>query len=183
MGSPRERSAQRSIAREGGNEVPQVIRNGIESNTETATVMSYLQQQGRLSSAWAAPSAVTSGRVGHGSETGTGTIWASENSSELIQRQTEGARTSTVVWAEGWLSKVFSFHGARKGTFVKTAREEYKLIENWQKRRFFFIDVIREKNTAKLEDSLGISLGTKSYLLQSTSFRTSYSVAMKLWKK
>lgn len=85
MGSPRERSAQRSIAREGGNEVPQVIRNGIESNTETATVMSYLQQQGRLSSAWAAPSAVTSGRAGDGSETGTGEIWASENSSGLME--------------------------------------------------------------------------------------------------
>lgn len=99
--------------------------------------MSYLQQQGRLSPAWAAPSAVASGRAGDASEAGTGKIWASENSSELLRRQTEDACTSTVVWAEGWLSKVFSFHGARKGTFIKTAREEYKLIENWQKRRFF----------------------------------------------
>lgn len=76
MGSPRECSAQCSIAREEGNEVPQVIRNGIESNTETAIVVSYLQQQGRLSPAWAAPSAVTSGRAGDGSEAGTGKIWA-----------------------------------------------------------------------------------------------------------
>lgn len=63
------------------------------------------------------------------------------------------------------ISEVFSLHSTRKGTFVKTTRVEYKLIQNWQNKTFFFSDIMEEEKTAKSEDSLAISPGNKlSYL-------------------
>ena len=60
---------------------------------------------------------------------------------------------------------MFSSRSTRKGTFAKTTKVEYKLIQNQQKKNIFFSDVMKEEKTAKSDDSLAISLGNKlSYL-------------------
>lgn len=98
VGSPREHSAQYATASEEGNEVPRLTRSGMETNTETAVVISSTATaQADLSMG------CTPGRAGDGAETGTGKMPTSKYSSELIQRRREGVSTCTctVLWTQG----------------------------------------------------------------------------------
>ena len=95
-GNPRERSAQYATASEEGNEVPWLTRSGMETNTQTAVVISSTATaQAELSMG------CTPGRTVDGTETGTGKIPTSKNTSELIQRRREDVSTRTVLWTQG----------------------------------------------------------------------------------
>lgn len=96
MGSLREHSAQYVAASEEGSEVPQLTRSGMETNRETAVVISSTATaQAELSMG------CTPGRTGDGTEGGTGKISTSKNPSELIQRRREDVSTCTVLWTRG----------------------------------------------------------------------------------
>ena len=95
-GSPREHSAQYATASEGGNEVPQLTSSGMKTNTGTAVVVSSTATvQAELSTG------CIPGRIGDGTETGTGKIPTSKSSSERIQRSREDVSTCTVLWTQG----------------------------------------------------------------------------------
>lgn len=92
MGSPRELAT----ASEEGNEVPWLTRSGMETDIETAVVISSTATvQAELSMG------CTRGRTEDGMETGIGKMPTSKTSSELIQRRREDGSTYTVLWTQG----------------------------------------------------------------------------------